>query len=138
MGGVGGTGTGVDPPEGIGEAPPPSDDALEGPGLAGLARPEVGEGSADVASLAVSVVSARVGAAVVALLPFGSDAAASGGSSVVRAKKTPTITAAKPSIATMPIATPMTTPLVPLDAVLAAATGTRCPPGESCPGGNVP
>lgn len=138
MGGVGGTGTGVDPePEGIGEAPP-SDDALEGPGLAALARPEVGEGSADVAALAVSVVSARVGAAAVALLPFGSEAAASGGSSVVRAKKTPTITAAKPSIATTPIATPMTTPFPPLVDALAAGVGTGYPPDESCPGGNVP
>lgn len=138
---TGGGGTGLEEPDalGVGGAPP-SLGRLEGPGFAGRARPEGAAVAApgSGAALDVSVGSASAVDGVAALLPFGSEAAASGGSSVVRAKKTPTITAAKPSIATMPIATPMTTPFPPLVDALAAGVGTGYPPDESCPGGNVP
>ena len=88
--------------------------------------------------LAASAGSVSAVDGVEAALPFGELAAASGGSSVVRAKKTPTTTAARPSVATSPIATPMSKPLRRLGGAVAAGTGTGYPPDESCPGGNVP
>ena len=121
MGGVGVVGVAL----GVGTVPP-SEGPLDGAGFVGLVRLEApglaSDGSEVV--MAVSAGSASAGAVVEGLVPFGSAAAASGGSSVVRAKKTPTITAAKPSIATMPIAMPMATPLLLLEGVLAAGVAS--------------
>lgn len=138
---TGGGGTGLEEPDALGDGwGPPSMGPLEGLGFAGRARPEAAAvaapGSAAVSD--VSTDSAVVADAVEAPLPFGKVAAASGGSSVVRAKKMPTTTAARPSVATSPTATPMSHPLRRLGGAVAAGTGTGYPPDESCPGGNVP
>lgn len=126
MGGLGGTGVALGT-LGVGGAPP-SMGRLEGPGFAGRARPEAVAAAAPGSGAALDVSAGSAGAEAEAeglfSLAFGKVAAASGGSSVVRAKKTPTITAAKPSIATMPIAMPMATPLPLLEGVPAAGTGT--------------